>query len=157
MTDSVVYTSHIRIERVKGPHRRAYLPVTSEPIHFGVHSEVAEHYNVSPDVSEPRATTLDYVVSAAAGWLTGTFGGALEARGIPASKGYLTSEARGEIEKDGKVLVIKRIFVTYHLKIADEHRETAERVLGFHADFCPVARTIRGCVEIETRLEMEGI
>ena len=54
------------------------------------------------------------------------------------------------------MLVIKRIIVTYHLKIADEHRETAERVHSFHADFCPVARTIRGCVEIETRLEMEA-
>jgi len=55
------------------------------------------------------------------------------------------------------VLVIKRIFVTYHLKLTDEHRETAERVHGFHADFCPVARTIRECVAIETRLEMEAV
>ena len=34
-------------------------------------------------------------------------------------------------------------------------REVAERVLGFHADFCPVARTIRGCVDITTSLDME--
>ncbi len=59
------------------------------------------------------------------------------------------------MEKDGKVLVIRRIFVTYHLKLAPEHRETAERVHGFHADYCPVARTIRGCVEIHTELVME--
>jgi uncharacterized OsmC-like protein len=52
------------------------------------------------------------------------------------------------------VLVVRRIHVTYRLKISPEHRETAERVLGFHADFCPVARTIRGCVEISTALEM---
>jgi len=55
------------------------------------------------------------------------------------------------------VLVIRRIFVTYHLKIASEHRETAERVHGFHADYCPVARTIRDCVQIETRLEIEAL
>lgn len=67
MSEQVVYTSKIKIERVKGPHRRAYLPATTEPVHFGVHSEVAEHYKVSPDVSEPRATTLDYVIAAAAG------------------------------------------------------------------------------------------
>ena len=30
-----------------------------------------------------------------------------------------------------------------------------ERVLGFHADFYTVARTIRDCVEITTSLEME--
>lgn len=67
MSDQVVYTSEVSIERVKGPHRRAYLPETQDPVHFGVHSEVAEHYKVSPDVSEPRATTLDYVVAAVGG------------------------------------------------------------------------------------------
>lgn len=67
MSDPVVYTSQIRIERVKGPLRRAYLPVEPEPIFFGVHSAVAEHYKVDPQVHEPHATTLDYVVAAAAG------------------------------------------------------------------------------------------
>ncbi len=67
MSDQVVYVSKVRVERVKGPLRRAYLPVETEPIRFGVHSEVATHYGVSPDVSEPHATTLDYVVAAAAG------------------------------------------------------------------------------------------
>ncbi len=67
MTGKVVYTSRIRIERIKGPHRRAYLPAMPGPVHFGVHSEIAEHYGVSPQMSEPRATTLDYVVAAAAG------------------------------------------------------------------------------------------
>jgi len=69
----------------------------------------------------------------------------------------LTSEVRGEIEKDGNVLVIKRIHVTYHLKLKADQRETAERVLGFHAEKCPVARTIQGCVDITTELDMEDI
>ena len=69
----------------------------------------------------------------------------------------MSSEARGEIEKEDKVLVIKRIHVTYHLKTAAENRETAERVHGFHADYCPVARTIRGCVDITTSLEIEEV
>jgi uncharacterized OsmC-like protein len=59
------------------------------------------------------------------------------------------------VELEGKVLVIRRIHVRYHLKIAPDKREVAERVLGFHADFCPVARTIGGCVAITTSLEME--
>ena len=87
----------------------------------------------------------------------GTIGGALEARKIPAGEGILTSEAKGEIEKDGKVLVIKRIHVTYHLKLKPEQRETAEKVLGFHADFCPVARSIKGCIDITTELQMEDV
>jgi hypothetical protein len=65
--DAVVYTSKVRIERVKGPLRRAFLPAEEEPVLFGVHSEVAQHYGVDPAVHEPHATTLDYVVSAAAG------------------------------------------------------------------------------------------
>jgi hypothetical protein len=63
----VVYRSQIRIERVKGPVRRAYLPAEPTPVIFGVHDEIAEHYKVPPNVLEPHATTLDYIVAAAAG------------------------------------------------------------------------------------------
>jgi len=61
----------------------------------------------------------------------------------------------GEIEKEDNVLVIKRIHVTYHLKAAATQRETIDRVHGFHADYCPVARTVRGCIEVTTSLELE--
>ncbi len=54
-------------------------------------------------------------------------------------------------------MVIKRIHVTYHLKLQPEQRETAEKVHGFHADYCPVARTIKGCVEISTELQFEDV
>lgn len=63
----VVYRSEVRIERVKGPVRRAYLPAESQPVIFGVHSAVAEHYKVPPGSLEPHATTLDYIVAATAG------------------------------------------------------------------------------------------
>jgi hypothetical protein len=62
-----VYVSEVRIERYQGVLRRAYLPAEQEPVLFGVHGAVAEHYGVSPDISEPHATTLDYVVAAAGG------------------------------------------------------------------------------------------
>ena len=58
----------------------------------------------------------------------------------------------GEIEVDQKVLVIKRIHVNYRLRVPEDARETAERVHEFHAGFCPVARTIEGCVDISTEL-----
>lgn len=67
MSDEVVYVSKVRIERVKGPYRRAYLPVESEPVAFGVHSAIAEHYGTDLKVHEPHSATLDYVVAAAAG------------------------------------------------------------------------------------------
>jgi hypothetical protein len=67
MSETVIYVSRVRIERVKGPLRRAYLPVETEPIKFGPHSEVAQHYGHAPAAVEPHATTLDYLVAAAAG------------------------------------------------------------------------------------------
>ena len=63
----VAYTSKVRIERVKGPLRRAYLPVEPEPTKFGVHSEIAEHYGVDQNIHEPHATTIDYVVASTGG------------------------------------------------------------------------------------------
>ena len=53
------------------------------------------------------------------------------------------------------MLVIKRIHVTYHLEADPDKREAAERVHDFHADFCPVARTMKGCVDISTELQFE--
>lgn len=67
MSDEAVYVSKAKIERIKGPLRRAYLPNVDSPVLFGVHSEIAEHYGVDPDVHAPQATTLDYVVASAGG------------------------------------------------------------------------------------------
>lgn len=55
------------------------------------------------------------------------------------------------------MLVIRRIHVRYTLQLAGEHREAAERAHSIHADYCPVARTIRDCVAITTSLEMEPL
>lgn len=63
----VVYRSKVRIERVRGPLRRAYLPGAEEPVELGVHDEVADHYGVPRGGEAERATTLDYIVAAAAG------------------------------------------------------------------------------------------
>ena len=63
----IVYVGKGRIERVKGPLRRAFLPEESDPVLFGVHSEIAEHYGVDTNVHDPHATTIDYVIMATAG------------------------------------------------------------------------------------------
>lgn len=67
MSGEVAYRSRVRIERVQGPLRRAYLPAETEPVLFGVHSAIAQHYGVDPAAHEPHAATLDYIVAAAAG------------------------------------------------------------------------------------------
>ena len=63
----VKYVSKVKVEPVEGKIRRAYLPISEEPVMFGVHSEVAEHYGVSREEVESYDTTLDYVVAAAGG------------------------------------------------------------------------------------------
>lgn len=61
----VVYTSRVRIDKHEGPNRDAWLPAHDGPVRFGVHGAIAAHYDRSKEVEE--ATTLDYVVAAAAG------------------------------------------------------------------------------------------
>ncbi|GBD84075.1 hypothetical protein BMS3Abin02_00461 [bacterium BMS3Abin02] len=61
----------------------------------------------------------------------------------------------GEVENDGGVLVVRRIHVTYTLSgVQETQRETVERVLGFHADKCPVARSIRDSISVTTSLRI---
>ena len=57
--------------------------------------------------------------------------------------------------KDNNVLVIRRIHVTYHLKVDSARRDVVERVFGMHADYCPVYRTLYNSIEISTELDME--
>ena len=55
------------------------------------------------------------------------------------------------------MLVVRRIHVTYHLRLLPEQHAAAERAYSVHADNCPVYRTIHGCVDITTSLEFEDI
>ncbi len=69
-------------------------------------------------------------------------------------EGDLVADVSGNVVKEGRVLRIDRIEVVYRLKADEERRDTVARVHSFHADHCPVARTIRDCVEIVTRFEL---
>lgn len=63
----IKYTSKVKIERIRGPLRKATLPAEKEPVMFCVHSAIAEHYGVKPDAFPAHATTLDYVTAAVGG------------------------------------------------------------------------------------------
>ncbi len=63
----VVYRSRVRITREGGPLRTAQLPAEDEPVRFGAHSEIAEHYGLDPGVVDAHATTIDYIVAATGG------------------------------------------------------------------------------------------
>jgi hypothetical protein len=64
----VVYVSKSRVERRRGPLRIAHLPGEPLPVVYSVHGAIAEHYKVDPaKLKESHASTIDYVISAAAG------------------------------------------------------------------------------------------
>lgn len=69
----------------------------------------------------------------------------------------MRSRATGEIELEDGTLVIKRIHVTYELKAdPDADRDEIDRVLDFHADSCPVAKSISGSIDVSTSVEVTG-
>ncbi len=62
----------------------------------------------------------------------------------------------GEVELEGKVLVLRRIHVRLELRAAPEQRETAERVHGVYAESCPLYRSLRAAIAITSELAFVG-
>jgi len=61
----LIHISRVRIEKDKGPTRRAYIENFPEPVRYGVHGGVKKFYGVEPPEDLP--TTLDHLVAAVAG------------------------------------------------------------------------------------------
>ena len=75
-------------------------------------------------------------------------------REINASNGNVSAMVTGGVELDQKVLVIRRIHAHYTVRAPVSQRETIERVQQTHADYCPVARSLRGAIDIQTSFEL---
>jgi uncharacterized OsmC-like protein len=53
--------------------------------------------------------------------------------------------------------VLKRINVRYRLQVSpDTDVSAVNRVMDFHADHCPVARSVRGAIDITTSIEVNS-
>ena len=50
--------------------------------------------------------------------------------------------------------MVRKVHVRYRLRADPAKRDVVERVLGFHARKCPVARTLEGCVEVTTEMDL---
>jgi uncharacterized OsmC-like protein len=151
----VVYISKSRIERKQGPLRIAHLPGEPQPVTFSVHGAIAQHYKVDPaKLKESHSSTIDYVISATAGWMMGTFGGALEARHIDASNGKLIADVTGEVEVEEGVLVIRRIHVAMRIAVPEAAREIVERTHGMYAMHCPLYRTLHKAIQLTSSVEV---
>ncbi len=119
---------------------------------MGVNGGIADFFKVQP--AEPLPSTLDYLVAAVGGCLTGTIAGALEGRGISTSPEKLEAFAEGRLEEiDGKLL-LTHIAVTYRINITKDQREAAERALEHHAARCPVSESIKRGIVIECLAEI---
>jgi hypothetical protein len=61
----LIHTSRLRIEKVKGPIRHAFLEGFEQPIRLGVHGAIKRFYGVEPEEEIPA--TLDYLIAAIGG------------------------------------------------------------------------------------------
>lgn len=87
--------------------------------------------------------------------MLGTLNGALEAREVHLDPDDIEAEVEGVNEMEGKVPVLTEIRVHYRLRIPPGSRETVEKVLSRHQEFCPSARTLEGSVEVSWTAEIE--
>jgi uncharacterized OsmC-like protein len=66
----------------------------------------------------------------------------------------LTGTARGEVEADQGVLVLKRIHLTLSIAAPATAWPTVERVHGVYADKCPVYRSLKDSIRITSSVEL---
>ena len=76
---------------------------------------------------------------------------------ISTSEDRYHAEAEGDIENVGGVLKITQIRVKYHLKVHPEKVPEAKAAVSSYLLFCPVAQSIKGCIEIKDELILEHI
>ena len=63
----LAYVSEVRVERLGGPLRAGYLPGEQEPVVYGMHGAIAEHYGAQPGQFPSHASTIEHVIGAALG------------------------------------------------------------------------------------------
>ena len=70
-----------------------------------------------------------------------------------ASEGRLTAIARGEVEVEDKVLVLKRIHVVFALRGVAEREPEAQRAHEHYKSRCPIYRSIHRAIDVTSDLE----
>jgi uncharacterized OsmC-like protein len=145
----LIQMSKVKIFKEPGNSKikRAEIEGFPGAIRMGIHGGIAQYFKLSPD--EPMASTLDYIVAAVGGCMTGTVAGALEARGVSASPDKLQVEAEGRIEDvDGK-MILTGIKLHYRMKVPKEKRATVERALEHHEGLCAASESVRRGITVE--------
>ena len=61
----LIHISHVKIQKDKGPVRRAYIENFPEPVRYGLHGAIRQFYGVEP--REELPSTIDHIVAAVGG------------------------------------------------------------------------------------------
>lgn len=145
----LIQASKVKVTKEPGKSKIKRAEIAGFPgaLRMGIHGGIAEYFKLSPE--EPMASTLDYIVAAVGGCMTGTVAGALEARGVNATPDKLEVEAEGRIEDvDGK-MILTGIKLHYRLKIPKDKRATVERALEHHEGMCAASESVRRGITVE--------
>jgi uncharacterized OsmC-like protein len=150
----LIQASKVKITKEPGNSKikRAEIEGFPGAIRMGVHGGIAKYFKLNPD--EPTASTLDYIVSAVGGCMTGTVAGALEARGISATPDNLQVEAEGTIEDVEGKMILTRIKLRYKIKVPKDKRITVERALEHHEGLCAASESVRRGINVEWQSEI---
>jgi uncharacterized OsmC-like protein len=151
----LLHVSKVKVQKEPGKSKVKRVGIDGFPdiVRMGVHGGVGQFFGITPD--EPLPSTLDYVVAAVAGCMTGTVAGALEARGMRSDSEKFQAEAEGKIEEvDGKML-LTNITMRYRLKVPKEKRASIERALEHHEGTCPVSASVRRGITVDWVTEIE--
>ncbi len=151
---NLIQLSKVKLSKEPGKSKIKRAEIEGFPgvIRMGVHGGIAKHFKLSPE--EPMASTLDYIVAAVGGCMTGTVAGALEARGVSANPDKLEVTAEGKIEEvDGK-MILTGVKMHYRLKIPKEKRATVERALEHHEGLCAASESVRRGITVEWESEI---
>jgi uncharacterized OsmC-like protein len=151
----VLQVSKVKIEKEAGKNKikKAKFEGFPDTVRMGVHGGIADFFKLS--ITEPMPSTLDYIVAAVGGCMTGTVAGALEARGVSADPSKLSVEAVGQIEDvDGK-MILTGIRLHYTVKVPKEKRATVERALEHHEGLCAASESVRRGIKVEWDSKIE--
>lgn len=87
----------------------------------------------------------------------GTLAAVLAGKKIRTFQDLFKATVTGDIENVEGVLKITRINVRYSLKLPEERREDAVKVMDSYLSSCPAAQSVIGCIDITHELSMEDL
>ena len=151
----LLHLSKAKVQKEPGKDKikRAQFDGFPDVVRMGVHGGIADYFKVKPE--HPMPSTLDYVVAAIGGCMTGTVAGALEARGIDATPEKLQVDVEGRIEEvDGKMLLTS-VSLRYKLKVPKDKRAAVERALQHHEALCAVSESVRRGIAVDWQADIE--